>query len=351
MRAVAEVNKYVSDSEPWKLKGDDQRERLGTILHVLAQCVARPQHVLSPFLPFSANAVDVVLGGSGEVQPMPRAGRGRRPRRRSGLPDPHRRLLRRRPLGAPPGRGRARRSPSRRRCSPSSTPRSSTRSSPGSPTRASVLMLLPAGAAGRRGRRRRRARSTTPRFDIAAARERGRARPRARAARAGGRGARRRRRRRARAGSTVPEGAGPGVVVHLHGGGFVLNDVEVHDNAARGSPTGAASPCSASTTAARPSTGSRPRPTTSTPCVGWLDAHADAEGLAGPAYAHGDSAGANLALVAALRHPGRFARRRADLPVPRPAQARGVVRPGGRGLRPGGRRPGTGSSTPPRRTT
>ena len=28
--------------------------------------------ILSPFLPFSANAVDAVLGGSGEVQPMPR---------------------------------------------------------------------------------------------------------------------------------------------------------------------------------------------------------------------------------------------------------------------------------------
>ena len=71
MRAVAEVNKYVSDSEPWKLKGDDERERLGTILHVVAQCVADLNTILSPFLPFSANAVDAVLGGSGDVQPMP----------------------------------------------------------------------------------------------------------------------------------------------------------------------------------------------------------------------------------------------------------------------------------------
>jgi methionyl-tRNA synthetase len=72
MRTVAEVNKYVSDAEPWKLKGDDERERLGTILHVVAQCVADLNTILSPFLPFSANAVDVVLGGTGEVQPMPR---------------------------------------------------------------------------------------------------------------------------------------------------------------------------------------------------------------------------------------------------------------------------------------
>ncbi len=72
MRAVAEINKYVTDSEPWKLKGDDERERLGTILHVMAQCVADLNLVLSPFLPFSANAVDRVLGGAGDVQPMPR---------------------------------------------------------------------------------------------------------------------------------------------------------------------------------------------------------------------------------------------------------------------------------------
>jgi len=72
MRAVAEVNKYVSDHEPWKLKGEEQRDRLGTILHVTAQCVADLNLILSPFLPFSANAVDALLGGAGRIQPMPR---------------------------------------------------------------------------------------------------------------------------------------------------------------------------------------------------------------------------------------------------------------------------------------
>ncbi len=72
MRVVADVNKYVSDAEPWKLKGDDERERLGTILHVVAQCVQDLNLVLSPFLPFSANEVDRTLGGTGEVAPMPR---------------------------------------------------------------------------------------------------------------------------------------------------------------------------------------------------------------------------------------------------------------------------------------
>jgi methionyl-tRNA synthetase len=71
MRAVGEVNRYVSDSEPWKLKGDDERGRLGTILHVMAQCVQDLNTILSPFLPFSANEVDKVLGGGGDVQPMP----------------------------------------------------------------------------------------------------------------------------------------------------------------------------------------------------------------------------------------------------------------------------------------
>ncbi len=69
MRTVAEVNKYVSDSEPWKIKDDP--DRLGTILHVMAQCVADLNLVLSPFLPFAANEVDKALGGAGDVAPMP----------------------------------------------------------------------------------------------------------------------------------------------------------------------------------------------------------------------------------------------------------------------------------------
>ena len=70
MRTVAEVNKYVSDTEPWKIK--DDADRLGTILHVVAQCVADLNLVLSPFLPFAANEVDRALGGAGEIAPMPR---------------------------------------------------------------------------------------------------------------------------------------------------------------------------------------------------------------------------------------------------------------------------------------
>jgi methionyl-tRNA synthetase len=72
MRIVAEVNKYVSDMAPWKLKDESERDRLATVLHVTAQAVADCNLILAPFLPHSANAVDRVLGGPGEVAPMPR---------------------------------------------------------------------------------------------------------------------------------------------------------------------------------------------------------------------------------------------------------------------------------------
>jgi methionyl-tRNA synthetase len=72
MRVVGEANRYVSETEPFKLKAPEQRERLGTVLHVLAQAVQDLNTLLSPFLPHSANAVHRVLGGTGEFMPMPR---------------------------------------------------------------------------------------------------------------------------------------------------------------------------------------------------------------------------------------------------------------------------------------
>jgi methionyl-tRNA synthetase len=74
MRAVAEVNKYVSDMAPWKLakqEDPEARERLATILHVTVQAVADCNLILSPFLPHAANDVDRILGGDGDVAPMP----------------------------------------------------------------------------------------------------------------------------------------------------------------------------------------------------------------------------------------------------------------------------------------
>ncbi len=71
MRTVAEVNKYLSDMAPWQLKSEEERDRLATVLHVTVQAVADCNLLLAPFLPHSANAVDRVLGGVGDVAPMP----------------------------------------------------------------------------------------------------------------------------------------------------------------------------------------------------------------------------------------------------------------------------------------
>ena len=73
MRLVGEANKYIADTQPFKLKGEDEatQQRLATILHTLAQAVADLNLMLSPFLPHSANQVDLVMGGSGRIAPMP----------------------------------------------------------------------------------------------------------------------------------------------------------------------------------------------------------------------------------------------------------------------------------------
>ena len=72
MRLVGEANKYVTDTAPFKLKAPEERERLATVLWTLAQAVADLNLMLSPFLPHAANDIDRVMGGSGEIAPMPR---------------------------------------------------------------------------------------------------------------------------------------------------------------------------------------------------------------------------------------------------------------------------------------
>lgn len=71
MRLVGEANKYVTDTEPFKLKAPEQQQRLATVLWTLAQAVADLNLMLSPFLPHAANDVDRVMGGAGEIAPMP----------------------------------------------------------------------------------------------------------------------------------------------------------------------------------------------------------------------------------------------------------------------------------------
>ena len=70
MRVVGDINKYISATEPWKIKDDP--ERLSTVLHVAAQAVMDANHLLAPFLPHSAQKVFEALGGTGVFSPLPR---------------------------------------------------------------------------------------------------------------------------------------------------------------------------------------------------------------------------------------------------------------------------------------
>ena len=100
----------------------------------------------------------------------------------------------------------------------------------------------------------------------------------------------------------TPADALPGLVVHAHGGGFVLNDIDVHDGVCRRLANRARRRV-LSVDYRRPPEAKFPAaPDDLDTVVGWLRR----EGLPGPYAAHGDSAGANLALVAALRNPGFF---------------------------------------------
>ncbi|WP_194949844.1 methionine--tRNA ligase [Actinomyces trachealis] len=71
MRLVGEANKYVADTEPFKLKSEEQQPRLRTVLHTLAQVVTDLNLMLTPFLPHAANDVNRVMGGSADIAPMP----------------------------------------------------------------------------------------------------------------------------------------------------------------------------------------------------------------------------------------------------------------------------------------
>lgn len=97
------------------------------------------------------------------------------------------------------------------------------------------------------------------------------------------------------------------VIVHLHGGGFVYNDIDVHDAAVRRLAN--RSGCAVvSVEYRRPPEHRFPAaPDDVDTVLAWLDREGTRLGLdTGCLFGHGDSAGANLALVAALRHPGRF---------------------------------------------
>lgn len=100
-----------------------------------------------------------------------------------------------------------------------------------------------------------------------------------------------------------PADARDGLIIHVHGGGFVFNDVEVHDPIARAFAN-RAQMAVLSIDYRRPPEEKFPAAVEDLDAVlAWLEG---SDLASGPTYIHGDSAGGNLALVAALRHPGRF---------------------------------------------
>ncbi len=70
MRTVGEANKYLSDQAPWKLRESDPA-RMRTIMHVALQLVDDAKTLLTPFLPYSADKVYQMLGGTGAWSGMP----------------------------------------------------------------------------------------------------------------------------------------------------------------------------------------------------------------------------------------------------------------------------------------
>jgi acetyl esterase len=100
----------------------------------------------------------------------------------------------------------------------------------------------------------------------------------------------------------TPTDALPGLVVHAHGGGFVLNDIDVHDAVCRRMANRGRRQVLSVDYRRPPEHPFPAAPDDLDTVLGWLRR----EGPPGPYAAHGDSAGANLALVAALRNPGFF---------------------------------------------
>ena len=97
------------------------------------------------------------------------------------------------------------------------------------------------------------------------------------------------------------------VILHAHGGGFVFNDIDVHDAVARrfANRSGMAV---VSVDYRRPPEHRFPAAVEDMDAVvAWLAENGADHGLDSTRIAaHGDSAGGNLALVAALRNPGVF---------------------------------------------
>ena len=66
MALVTRVNQYLHEQAPWGTLKDD-RERAGTVLYVALRCIDSLKLQLTPFLPFSCQALHELLGHEGYV--------------------------------------------------------------------------------------------------------------------------------------------------------------------------------------------------------------------------------------------------------------------------------------------
>ncbi len=66
MRLAGLANQYVSEQAPWKLI-DSDRERAATILYVALRCVDNLKLIFSPFLPFSSQVLNELLGYDDDI--------------------------------------------------------------------------------------------------------------------------------------------------------------------------------------------------------------------------------------------------------------------------------------------
>ena len=73
MRVVGLANKYISETEPWKLSDDPERQ--ATVLHTALQVVDDAKTLLTPFLPHSSQQVFEALGGRESGPRSRRSGR------------------------------------------------------------------------------------------------------------------------------------------------------------------------------------------------------------------------------------------------------------------------------------
>jgi methionyl-tRNA synthetase len=66
MRLASRVNQYTNSQEPWALVKSD-RERAATVLYATLRCVDNLKLLLTPFLPFSSQALHELLGHAGQI--------------------------------------------------------------------------------------------------------------------------------------------------------------------------------------------------------------------------------------------------------------------------------------------